>query len=670
MLHDLLAEAVTQAEWILAVLAFVIIVGPMVAERFRLPGMLGLVLGGMVLGPFVVGFLPEGALDAMGGLGILYLMFLAGAELDLNLFARYRAAAITFSLLTFLFPFILAVWASRSVLSFGWPAAILMGAVWASHTLVAYPVVRETGLAANKAVAVAVGATAITDTLALLILALVSGLSAGEGDASGVGILMRLGVSLAVVLAYTMLFLPWLARRFFSGPGQERLQRFVFILGAMASAGLLAELGDIEGIVGAFFAGMGLNRLIPNNGRLMEQTEFFGSALFVPAFLVSVGMLLNPAVLFSFSTIKLALIFAAALVAGKFLAAVAAGWRFKFSWPEIGVIFSLTIAQAAATLASTMVGLRLGLFGDEVVNAVLLVVLFTLVLTSMGALFFGRKVEPDALGIRPLGQSVIVPVWPGEALKRVMALAAQIARADAGTVTPVAVVPEHHLALRSEVERWLQQAEQFGAAATADVEGALRIDTSMPLGVIRELQERDGSFILSEWQESAGLQRFFIGREIDLIGARSPAPMAAVRFATEPIERLVLVVGRDDKSTGYQVDLQIAVGVALRLYRRGKLPLLALVPDSQALKAFELPEEVQVITIAPGIAGSIHYFRRGDLVIVPAAIVQRFIGSRTKELLAATQNVSVLIAAGPHRFDFSKLKMGQESESIISLGKI
>ncbi len=662
------AEAVTRAEWILAVLTFIIIVGPLVAERFRLPGMLGLVLGGMLLGPFVLSFLPEGSLDALGGLGILYLMFLAGAELDLNLFARHRSAAITFSALTFLFPFLLAVAVSRHMVMLSWPAAALMGAVWASHTLVAYPVVRQTGLAGNKAVAIAVGATAITDTLALLILALVSGLSQ-DGGGSGALILLRLGAALAILLAYTMLFLPWLARRFFAGPGQERLMRFVFILGAMASAGLLAEMGDIEGIVGAFFAGMGLNRLIPNNGRLMEQTEFFGSALFVPAFLVSVGMLLNPAVLFHATTLKLALAFAAALTIGKLAAAVVAGWRFRFSWAEIGVVFSLTIAQAAATLASTMVGLKLGLFGEDVVNAVLLVVLASLIATSIGAMFFGGKVKPEALVVRPLGSLVIVPVWPSQNMKRLMQLAAQIAQADAGAVTPVAVVPEHNLAARDEIERWLKEAERHGSAATADVEGALRIDTSIPVGVIRELQERDGSFVLAAWQESPNLQRLFVGREIDRIGARSTAPMAAVRFADAPIERLVLLVGKDDGSTGYQVDLQVAAEVAKRLYRSAKLPLVVFVTDQSNLETLDLPKDAEVITIGPGVEEAIAHFQPHDLVIAPAAIIQRAIGLRTPQLVALAKDVSVLIAAGPYRLDFSKVKLGQESESIISLGK-
>jgi len=669
MIEEIFAEITSEAHWVLAVLALIIIAAPLLAERFRLPGMLGLVLGGMVFGPYVLGWLPAGSLDVLGGLGIFYLMFLAGAELDINLFQRYRTAAITFSLLTFIGPFALSAAAARFV-DLSWSAALLMGAVWASHTLVAYPIVRETGLASNKAVAVVVGATAITDTLALLVLALVSGTAASEG-ASGNGtlILLKLGFGLGLLLLYTMVFLPWLARRFFAGPGQERMLRFVFVFGAFISAGFLAELVGIEGLVGAFFAGIGLNRFLPNGGLLMKQNEFFASALFIPAFLVSVGMLIDPRVLISMSTIRLALLFGGALAVGKFLAAAISGWRFKFSWAEVGVIFSLTIAQAAATLASTMVGLRIGLFDETVVNAVLLVVLVSLVLTSIGTLFFAQKVKPESLVVRPLGTSVIVPVRPTKTLNRTLALAANIAQADAGTVTPVVVIPEYDAQrLRPEAKKLLAQAEKFGAATTADVEGVLRIDASLPAGVIREMQEREGSLILVEWDKPPGLQHMLFGHEIDRIGARSTVPAAAVRFAQDDFQRIVLVPGRDDGSTGYHVDLQVAIQIALRVHKETQRPLLVLQPKEQAPDLPELPKNAQILLVDADIKGNVHHLQKGDLVILPGATIRRWLGIRPAELVAAGKDVSVLVAAGPHRLTFSKARISYDTEAIVNLG--
>ncbi len=670
MIQEIFAEATSAANWVLAVLAFIIIAAPLVAERFRLPGMLGLVIGGMIFGPYMLGWLPEGSMDVLGSIGIFYLMFLAGAELDMNLFRRYKSAAVTFSLLTFIFPFTFSLLASRSI-GLSWGAAILMGAVWASHTLVAYPTVRETGLASNKAVAVVVGATAITDTLSLLVLAMVSGMTSGETTASSSGmlIMLKLGLGLGLLLLYSMIFLPWLARRFFAGPGQERMLRFVFVFGAFISAGLLAEITGIEGLVGAFFAGIGLNRFLPNGGRLMEQNEFFASALFIPAFLVSVGMLIDPVVLFSISTLRLALLFGGALALGKFLAAAISGWKFKFSWAEIGVIFSLTIAQAAATLASTMVGLKIGLFDETVVNAVLLVVLVSLIVTSIGTLFFARKVKPESLVVRPLGISVIVPVHPSASLNRTLSLAANIAQADAGTITPVVVLPEYDAQhLRQEAENLLKQAEKFGAATTADVEGVLRIDASFPVGVIHELQERNGTLILIEWDKPPNTQQLLLGHEIDRIGTQSTVPVAAVRFAKAETQRIVLFTGTDDGSTGYHADLQVALQIATRIYKEKQVPLVVFSPQERVPEIRGLPKEAAFVTVEPGIKESTEHFRNGDLVVVPGAVIGRLIGSHASELLSAGKEVSVLVAAGPHRLNFSSARVGYETEAIISFG--
>ena len=670
MFDEILANVVAQSEWVLLVLITIIIAGPLISERLRLPGMLGLVVGGILLGPYVLGFLPEGSLTALGGLGIIYLMFMAGAELDLNLFKKYQAAAITFSLLTFAGPFILALGVSRYFLGFSWMAAVLMGAVWASHTLVAYSIIQEEGLTNNKSIAVVVGSTAITDTLALLILALVSGLTDTGGDAgssNGLFIVIIIVLKVALLLAYSMFFLPWFARRFFAGPGQERLLRFVFILGGFVSAAFLAEFLGIEGIVGAFFAGIGLNRLIPNDGRLMERIEFFGTALFIPAFLVSVGMLINPAVLFSLDTIRMALLFGAALVMGKLLAAVIAGKRFKFSWAEIGAMFSLTLGQAAATLASTLVGLKIGLFGEDVVNSVLLVVLISLIATSLGTRFFSKKIETEDLEVKPIGKSIMVPVRPSPMLKRTMTLAAEIAQADAGTVTPVVVVPEHDVASkRQEAEEWLKKSEQYGAAATADVEGVLRIDTSIPVGVYRELQERYSSLILVEWYQDPGLGGLLFGNEIDRIGARSTVPVAAVRFTKDEIKRLVLVTGTDNGSTGYRTDLQIAVDIASRLFQSTRLPLYAFSPNEDDLSTMGLPDDVDLVSVESGIDAVVPLLQAGDLVLIPGAVVRSLLGYYTSVLSSVADQVSVVIAAGPHRLRLTSSGMGHETNSIMS----
>jgi Kef-type K+ transport system membrane component KefB len=205
-------------------------------------------------------------------------------------FQRYRSAALAFGLMTFLAPFLFSVFASKSLVGLGTLAAILMGSVCASHSLVAYPTVRQAGITGNRAVATSVGATVITDTLALLVLAVVPALARDQesgGNSSLVVILVKLLIILALLIGYCMVFLPRFVRWLYAGPGQDRLLHFVFVVGTLASAGLLAVLVGMEGIVGAFFAGLGPDRMIPNGGRLMEQVEFFGSSFFIPAFLIA-----------------------------------------------------------------------------------------------------------------------------------------------------------------------------------------------------------------------------------------------------------------------------------------------------------------------------------------------------------------------------------------------
>ena len=279
-------------------------------------------------------------------------MFLAGLELDLNVFARLRQAAIQFGLLTFALPMAFGFVGARW-LGFDLPASILIGSLWASHTLVMYPIMQRFGITADPAVATTVGATVITDTLALLVLAVVASGATGEG---GLGSNIALLVGLGVLAVYCAFVLTFLARWFFAGMGQDRALRFIFVLAAFLSASFVAELGGIEGIVGAFFAGLALNRLVPNGGPLMDRVEFFGGALFIPAFLVSVGLLIDPTVLADPRTWQLAIVFAISLVLGKGGAALAIGRIRRFSRPQVEVTFALSLSQAAATLAATTVG--------------------------------------------------------------------------------------------------------------------------------------------------------------------------------------------------------------------------------------------------------------------------------------------------------------------------
>ena len=320
-----------------AILILTLILAPKIAESLRLPAMVGLVLAGMALGPHGTRALAtkEIALSSLGEFGLLYLMFSAGLELDLKLFMKMKKAAVTFALLSFAIPFTLGIVSAR-LLDYHWAAAVLMGSNWGSHTLVTYPLLRKMGLARNRAVATVVGATAVTDTSALLVLSVVSGTVKPSGS---LGLqLLGIAVDLAVLGVWSLLALPVVARWFFARVGTDRSYRFVFGIAAFLVGGVMAEAAGIDAIVGAFFAGLGLNRAIPEESPLMDRLQFMGSTLFIPIFLVSVGVLLEPKVMINPKTLGIALVFTVAVLGGKALAAVVAGRTFRFTWPEVGVM--------------------------------------------------------------------------------------------------------------------------------------------------------------------------------------------------------------------------------------------------------------------------------------------------------------------------------------------
>jgi Kef-type K+ transport system membrane component KefB len=287
------------------IIGLIVVFGPLVAEKLRLPGLLGLLVGGALIGPNMLSVLPDfTGLQSIGDIGVLYLIFLAGMQLDIDSFIKYRRISFGFGLLTAFIPFGLGVLVALAF-DIDTSPAILIGSFWASFTLIAYPTISKFGLTRNPAVAATVGASSITDTISLIILALVIG--AETGDSSGAQLVVSIAFGLVVVAVWCLAVIPAIARWFFSGVGQERTLRFMFVLISLTSSAVVADLVDIEPLIGAFFVGVGLNRIVPNRSPLMRMTDFFGNAFFIPTFLVSVGLLFDPEVMFVWETIRLAL---------------------------------------------------------------------------------------------------------------------------------------------------------------------------------------------------------------------------------------------------------------------------------------------------------------------------------------------------------------------------
>lgn len=618
--------------WQLFVVMVIIIAAPVLFERLRIPGMIGLLAGGCLIGPEVLGIVSdtEGILHELGEVGLLYLMFLAGLELDLKVFARYRRQAAGFTALTFSLPLVLGT-VGGLLIGYSLAGAVLLGSVFASYTLVAYPIVRNMGLAANRAVAATVGATVITDTLALVILAFISGSTVG--DASGIELIVQVVLGLAILIGYCFGVLPRVADWFFRGIGQQRTLRYAFVLAALLSAATLAEVLRIEGIVGAFFAGLALNRLVPNEGEFMERIEFFGSALLIPAFLVSIGTVIDPAVMVDPGTLGLAALFVAACVGGKAVAALLCRPLYGYTSAEVGVVFGLSVAQAAATLAATFVGLQIGLFTVSTVNAVMIVVVVSLVLASLFATRSGAALPKPEADTTRIGRCVVVEVPDADESGTVLAVAAALAETDGGVVRPTVIVAEGHAPPTPEsVELLESSVTRLGIDADLDV----RHDRSVEDGLLHAAESRSASTIVAPAASQAWLPALLGASQHGLVAA-SPVPVVLVRPGTVRPERVVVAFGPTQARRPSSAGL-LAASVAVRIRSLGET-LVVVAADELRSDLRELFGTSVVVEFAAPHDWLKEHGAASDLLVVPGGRNGALATARTTKqanLLGAT----------------------------------
>lgn len=361
-----------------AILLAVILLIPPLFERIRLPGLVGLLVAGVVLGQSGLNLLQSDSavMELLSDIGLVYLMFVAGLEVDVEQFqkTKYRSAGFGFS--TFIVPMIAGTTIGR-IFGFDWNASILIGSLLASHTLLAYPIVSRLGVVNNEAVIVTIGATIFTDIGALLVLAVCVAIHGGDFS-----LLRLLGLlaSLTIYTALVLLGLDRVGRAFFQRSGDQEGNQFLFILLAVFLAAVGAQLIGVEKIVGAFLAGLAVNGVV-GDSPVKEKVVFVGSVLFIPIFFVDMGLLIDvPTFIRSLTQLQglaLTLAIVVGLVGSKFLAALVAQLAFRYSVRELIVMWSLSLPQVAATLAATLVGYRAGLLTENVVNSVIVLMLIT-----------------------------------------------------------------------------------------------------------------------------------------------------------------------------------------------------------------------------------------------------------------------------------------------------
>jgi Kef-type K+ transport system membrane component KefB len=564
--------APTGAAWEFLALFLVVIIAPPVLQRARVPGIIGLLVGGYLIGPHGLDLIGAGntTVPELGQLGLLYLMFEAGVELDLRLVSQHRRSVVLFGVSAFVFPFVLGTSAGFS-LSWSVPAAVLLGSLMASHTLLAYPIVREEGLATHRAVATAVGATALTDTASLIVLAFVAGSQVSGGSTASIGLQITFG--LLVLAAFSFVVLPRLVSVAFRFLGTDRVVRYLLTIASFLAAATLASSVGIEGIVGAFFAGLGLNRLVPTEGPLMERIDFFGQALFVPVFLLSVGMLLQPKVMIQPETLKLAGLFILAAIGGKSLAGLVTRRPLQLNAQETLLMVGLTIPQAAATLAATIVGFNIGLFDESVVNAILVLILVSIVVATLTVEHAKSRVPvPDVKG-RGIGKHVLVVLEDPAQASIGFAVAAGIAGPDGGIVRGLlGCSPDS----KSTVESELTTLRSVGYVYGVDTDPALLVHRSFTEGVANAVVEHEPSLVLVGRSDGSGVPSDDVPWEF--VTTSVTDPVALVIGQVDKVRGVVLVEsGRPDETvpTGAaRIASEIAVrlgGKAVKVVHEGNL---------------------------------------------------------------------------------------------------
>jgi Kef-type K+ transport system membrane component KefB len=376
---------------IFSLVLFIILFAPLLLNKLKIPHIIGLILAGVVIGPYGLNLLlRDSSIVLFGTVGLIYIMFTAGLEIDLEEFKKNRITSLVFGLYTFTVPIIAGTFAAYYLLGFELPASILLGSMLASHTLLAYPIASRYGVSRIRAVTLTIGGTIITDILALLVLAAIVGMQKGEITTA---FWIQLLVYSLVFGAIVFLVFPIIARWFFKN-FNDSISQYIFVLAIVFLGSFLAEAAGLEAIIGAFLSGLAINRFIPHSSPLMNRIDFVGNALFIPFFLIGVGMLVDFSVLFKgIGALKVASVMIIVAVAGKYIAALLMQKTYNLSTDERQIIFGLSNARVGATLAVVLVGYNvilgetaagepIRLLNEDVLNGAILMILVTCTISS------------------------------------------------------------------------------------------------------------------------------------------------------------------------------------------------------------------------------------------------------------------------------------------------
>lgn len=538
------------AVFVFAILLLVIFLMPILLKKIRIPGIVGLILAGVAIGPkgFHVIEL-DAAIKLLSMIGLLYIMFLAGLEIDFRDFQRNRNRSLVFGFLTFSIPLSIGTLTTLYVLNFPFNSALLLASMYATHTLISYPIVSRLGVTKNEAVTITVGGTIITDTAALLLLSFITATAKGG---TWDDIALKMGVSFAVFLVVVMGIFPRIARWFFKNVESEGASQYIFALLVVFASAVMAELANVEPIIGAFMAGLVLNRLIPHSSVLMNRVNFVGNALFIPLFLISVGMRVDLSVLFAdINSWKVAITIIMVAYVTKWLAAFITQKIFHYSATERRIIFGLGSSHAAATLAIVLIGFDLKLFDASVLNGTILMILVTCLastfITENAAKKLAVKELEKAAADTEGVERILVPIANPASFEGLIDLAIMIKNPHSlEPIFPLSVVNDDAESRKRILlnDKLFEKAISHARAAEVEVDIISRVDLNVAGGIVRAVKDLAISDIVIGWNGKPSAVDIFFGTIMSQV-LHNTSQTVLVSKITQPINtfrRLVVVV--------------------------------------------------------------------------------------------------------------------------------
>lgn len=545
-----LSLPLTDPAGIFSVVLVIILLAPFLAEKVRLPGVVGLALAGIVVGPHALGLIAkDSAVEFLGTIGLMYVFFVAGAEIDIAQIKREGKSTLLFYAFTFGLPFAVGYATGMSLFGLGVLSSLLFGCLFSSYTLIPYPIASKLGLTRQRSVVVAVSAVILTDTTTMAILAGVARASHGGGS------ILDWAKMLGIVLAWAalaVLIVPKLAELFFSKFKPDGTIEFVFIIALVYICAFTSRLAGLEPIIGAFVAGLLLNRFIPESGVLMNRIKFIGDALFVPFFMVYIGVLADPTVLFgSLGALGMALLMVALNIASKWLAASGAGRLLGYNSNERHMLFGLSVNHAAAVLAAALVGYKLGLFDQSVLNGAIFLIIASCFIGPLATQRAGKRLaaacEDRQAPTDGSPERVLVAISNPATIRDLVALAFLLRpKRSEEPIYPVAVVPES-ANTRLEIakaENRLAQAVVQGVSAGVPMIPSTRVSVNVPEGLIQAaLEDRAGAIVLG-WNRAPKLAQAFFGNAIEqvIIGASELVVVARITKPLNNVSHIALVL--------------------------------------------------------------------------------------------------------------------------------